>query len=178
MKKKRGIIISFLAVIIVILLIANLLLEQNNKNEKVNYATKKEIIKNYNQYLKEHQLITKSLKESLIKSTKEKEVYQLEENCYFVIGLDSKKKQIEKVYLYIKKDNKRMEEYLYGMVEATLKNKSKKEIKSLVSKMMENKKANELEIRVDFKKDGYQYMTVQKENGAVFNYFIYYDKKA
>ncbi len=175
MRKKRLVIISCLAILIVLLVIGNLILVNKNEEKEVSYLSKQEVLDNYNNYLKDSGLLTKSLSDVQIRKEEEKEIYELAKDCYFVMSSDSD--SIEKVYLYMKKENKKQEAYLEGMIEAVQPELLEKKKDSLLEQMTaSDKNANELGVLEDFTKDGYQYMTIEKENGTMINYFIYFDE--
>lgn len=174
MRKKRLVIISCLAILIVLLVIGNIILK-TRKKEPITYLSKQEILKNYETYLQKHDLLTKSLKEVQTDKSEEKEIYELANDCYFVMSFHSN--SIEKVYLYMKKENRNQKIYLEGMIDAVQPELSIKRKEEILNQMLaSNKKANELGVLEDFTKDGYQYMTIEKENATMINYFIYFDE--
>lgn len=174
MRKKRLVIISCLAILIVVLIIGNMILATRRK-EVIAYLTKQEILKNYEVYLQEQHLLTKSLKEVQTHKSEEKEIYELANDCYFVMSFHNN--SIEKVYLYMKKENRKQETYLEGMIDAVQPKLSMKKKEAVLNQMLaHDEKASELGVLEDFTKYGYQYMTIEKENGTMINYFIYFDE--
>ena len=171
MKKKISIIIiGFLIIFATSFTILNLV---DTKKNHVQHLTKQQILNNYESYLKENNLISDSL--LLVRKTDEKEVYELTNDCYFVIGFS--KNNVEKVYLYLKKGEKNESKYLEGMIYSINPNMQEKKRDEIMTRMMKNEKADELGIMADFKIGNYQYLTLEKENGDAINYFIYYDDR-
>lgn len=172
MSKGKKITLLILGLIIIALIIGIIIV--NNK-PKLKIVTEKEFVGNYNEINKNNQSIY-PLKEHVYKKESKKDTYLFDDKVYLVIG--RKNKQFEKVYLYTSKDYD-YRDYLLNMIKSINPNLNEKESLKIFDKMVDidNKKADELGLLINFEKDGYNYITMEKENGKDISFFIYQPKE-
>lgn len=170
MNKGKKIILLILSLIIIGLIIG-IVVVNNSSKLKIRLITEKEFIDNFNKLNKNNQDVY-PMSEYIHKEEEKKDTYLFEDKYYLIIG--KRDNYLEKVYLYTEKKNK-YADYLLTMIKSFNSKLNDKEAKEIYDKMtdIKNKKADEVGLLVNFTKDGYNYITMEKGNGKDISFFIY-----
>lgn len=183
MSKKRKIILIILAILIFILIVLNIIFNCNNDKNMSDVESTISLSsfqEKYNARMKQvdQKLLLES--EHLEKDENKKQVYNFD-NTYLVITYDDNK-NIEKVYFHLSKETYNKEEWeekLQILVKSMNENLSQQDIEKIVQKMqdVDEKKADELGLIVQFEDQNREYLTMEKENGTIIEFFIYVEKE-
>lgn len=110
------------------------------------------------------------------KKTDTKHVFTLDDDFYLGV-LFTDQKQVTKSYYYVKKDlysSSTMMSFLIPLIKSMDMKLTKTEVTEIAKRLtdIEHKKADELGFFVQFQKNNYEYMVLEKEQGAYLQFFI------
>ena len=175
-KKKIGILL-FLGIVIIILVVLNMIsFNKKNEDQILTLDLWKEHYQEEMKQVDSNMLLDEKNKE---KESDKKLVYRFDNSCYLVVSYDSKK-LVEKVYFHVLKENYNNQEFqkrLRVLVKSMKMDLSNNEVNKIVSKLqdIENKKADDLGLLVQFEQENYEYITMEKKEALEF--FIYSEKE-
>lgn len=176
MKKYQKIILIILGLIIVLLIGLTCFYPRKKDTSVDPKISLKTFQENYEKNMKSVDENMVPLEQYFQKDEKNKQVYHFK-NCYLVIGYNEEK-QVEKVYVHIPKEDYKKEEWtskLMVLVQSMKETLTKEDAKKIVLKMqeVENKESDEVGMLVQFSEDNREYITMEKENKTMLEFFIY-----